>query len=271
MWKGNDKPVSVKGFYLIIRMVEAESILKSSDFKNLEAKRQVITDDILQSLITQSDCKIKQAKQIASVYLKDYPFLKAIQTYDKQDLALALANHYHPNLLDLDILHLTEMTGFEAVAVASALLKDFDPTSKRMDGTDSLGEFIKYQGKPGLFYNAIETRRAFQYQTFFNVAFDSTDRYKLLNLDKPLVEPSQADTAVQDPTPEHSYAGTEIELETVESEPLDSDNYYTDDGEDENNLDSDDQSYLDGALPDDIQDGDFVEVDENDEDYDNYS
>lgn len=262
MWKGNDKPVSVKGFYLIIRMVEAESILKSSDFKNLEAKRQVITDDILQSLITQSDCKIKQAKQIASVYLKDYPFLKAIQTYDKQDLALALANHYHPNLLDLDILHLTEMTGFEAVAVASELLKDFDPTSKRMDGTDSLGEFIKYQAKPGLFYNAIETRRAFQYQTFFNVAFDSTDRYKLLNLDKPLVEPSQADTAVQDPTPEHSYAGTEIELETVENEPMDSDNYYTDDGEDENNLDSDDQSYLDG---------DFVEVDENEEDYDNYS
>jgi hypothetical protein len=271
MWKGNDKPISVKGFYLIIRMVEAEIILKASDFKNLEAKRNVITDDILKGLITQSDCKIKQAKQIAGVYLKDYPFLKAIQTYDKQDLALALANHYHPVLLELDILHLTEMTGFEAVAVASALLKDFDPTSKRMDGTDSLGEFIKYQGKPGLFYNAIETRRAFQYQTFFNVAFDSTDRFKLLNLDKPLIQPSQVDTALQEPTPEHSHAGTEIELETVECEPLDSDNFYSDDGIEENNIDTDDQSYLDGALPDDIHDGDFVDVDENDEDYNNYS
>lgn len=260
MWKGNDKAITVKQFYLIIRMVEAEAILKISDFRNLEKIRPEIMKDILDSLLRQKDFDLKPAKQIAGYYLNDFPMLKSIQTYDKQDLALALANVYHPSLLALDILHITEMTGYEAVAVASALLSEFDPASKRVDGSEPLGEFIKYRDKPSLFFNAIETRRAYQYQTLFGIPFADTPRYKALGLDKPPVIIPQAVVDLESKELEHSHDESEIELETVEYDALEQDDWGNGDENEEN-----DESYLEDIQQDTGEDySDFEDADYDD-------
>lgn len=262
MWKGNNNQISAKQFYLIIRMVEADSILIKSDFKNLESKRAEFTSDILDSLIRQGEFKHKQSGQIAKAYLKEYPFLKAIQSYDRDDLALAISNHYYTKLVGVDILHITQMTACEAVSVAQAMLIDFNPTSKRMDGTEELGEFTKYAGKPGTFFNAVETRRSFQHQTLYKRPFDESERYALLGLDKPLMAQPEAISDVPEHTPEQTVVETGIELETVEPDAFEADDWGYEDSDESNH---EDQDYLDGALPDDSdKDDEYEEIDDDD-------
>lgn len=191
-WRGNDKKhLTPKQFLCVLRMVEAEKILRNSDFKGYSKNRKAITEDILFKILNQQPLEDEAAKKIAKAYLQNFPVFTAIKTYDHNDLALAIVNHYHPTLVAVPILHISGMTSREVVNVCIAMLDDFDPSAARMQGlAGQLGEFKKYvvnatynhpkHNATAIYFNAIETRRAFQHQTLYGVRWVNTARYKAL-------------------------------------------------------------------------------------------
>lgn len=192
VWEGNDKQrLSQKQFLCVMRMIEAEKVLRNSDFKGYSKNRKAITEDILFRILNEKPIEEESSKKIAKAYLQNLPIFSALKTYDLDDLALAITNHYHPTLLPAQIYHLSGMTSREVVKVCRAILDDFDPSAARMQGrAGQLGEFKKYvanapynhpkHNATAIYFNAIETHRAYQYQSLYGVRWVNTARYKAL-------------------------------------------------------------------------------------------
>lgn len=186
--------ISPKGFFGVLRMVEAERILLKSSFKKYEPKRAAITKDILGALVSQRPFKHKASPIIAKAYLQSLPVFTSVKEYNIDDLALAITNHYHPSLIPVEVFHISGLKVEEVVMVCRAILDDFDPTASRLDGIGISGEFIKYSTKPSLYFNAIETRRPFQYQSIHGKNWNDSERYKKMCEQK---KPKQVEDVVE--------------------------------------------------------------------------
>ncbi|MBI8760018.1 hypothetical protein JE006_23070 [Pseudomonas aeruginosa] len=191
VWEGNENQLSPKQFLSVLRMLEANKVLEKANFGKLEKRRKVITEDILFCILNEMKFQEYGSKQVANYYLKNLPIYESIKTYDLDDLALAISNHYHPSIIPVEIKHITGLMSKEAVQVCRAILDDFDPTAPRMQSaTAHRGEFKKYvpnapynhekHNAAGLYFNAIETRRAYQYQSIYGICWEDTERYKAL-------------------------------------------------------------------------------------------
>jgi hypothetical protein len=172
--------ITVPDFFAVLRMVEAERILLKSNFKKYAPKKQKIIQDILGAIVGRREFKHKASPIIANAYLKSLPIFTSVKEYNLDDLALAISNHYHPSIIPVEVFHINGLKVEEAVLVCRAILDDFDHTASRMDGIGISGEFIKYASKPALYFNAIETRRAFQYQSVHGKDWTLSERYKVM-------------------------------------------------------------------------------------------
>ncbi|RUG38105.1 hypothetical protein IPC755_28555 [Pseudomonas aeruginosa] len=191
VWEGDENQLSPKQFLSVLRMLEANKVLEKANFGKLEKRRKVITEDILFCILNEMKFQEYGSKQVANYYLKTLPIYESIKTYNLDDLALAISNHYHPSIIPVEIKHITGLMSKEAVQVCRAILDDFDPTAPRMQSaTAHRGEFKKYvpnapynpekHNAAGLYFNAVETRRAYQYQSLYGIKWEDTDRYKAL-------------------------------------------------------------------------------------------
>ncbi|HCL3396746.1 TPA: hypothetical protein N2A67_006658, partial [Pseudomonas aeruginosa] len=165
-------------------------------------------EDILFCILNEMKFQEYGSKQVANHYLKTLPIYESIKTYNLDDLALAISNHYHPSIIPVEIKHITGLMSKEAVQVCRAILDDYDPIAPRQQSsTGKRGEFKKYvpnapynsekHNAAGLYFNAIETRRAYQYQSLYGIRWEDTDRYKALYapaLPDPEEKPSEDDS-----------------------------------------------------------------------------
>lgn len=230
VWEGNDKQhLTQKQFLCVMRMIEAEKILRNSDFKGYSKNRKAITEDILFRILNEKPMEEESSKKIAKAYLQNLPVFSAIKTYNLDDLALAITNHYHPSIVTDQIYHLSGMTSREVVKVCRAMLDDFDPSAARMQGrVGQLGEFKKYvanapynsekHNAQAIFFNAIETRRAYQHQMLYGVRWDATPRYKALYETDPLPPSETPEIDVSGPSVDESRSVAQPAPEPAETD-----------------------------------------------------
>lgn len=177
------------------------------------------------------------------------PVYTAICSYNRQDLALAVSHLYH-DYLRYEILEITDLTEQGAYFIAFDLLEHFDPTAIPNDleakARGQKGEFVRFVGKPMAFYNAVETKRPFQYQQLLGKDYYESKRYK--RLQELLRPPAVADETISIPTPALPASNPPEELlKPVEQEPAQEERIVLEVEEVEISEDSflDDSSFID--------------------------
>lgn len=151
----------------LVRAYESVKILRKSNYGKSQPRRREITEEIFNSIVERRPCKMVEANNIGKHYLKAFPIREALEAYDWFDLALAL-NHHYLDQLGCPVAHASQvdLTENQVHAIAKALTRDFDPQAEPMcqiaRTSGRMGEFVRYVGKPHIFYTFIEGKRPLQ-------------------------------------------------------------------------------------------------------------
>ncbi|AXA24271.1 hypothetical protein C1S65_09160 [Pseudomonas putida] len=184
------------------------------------------------------------------------PIYTAIRDYNRQDLALAISYIFADDLPgDLwDVIDLTEQG---ALIVAMGLLEGFNPSAIPKDleakASGKTGEFVRFSNSPMAFYNAVETKRPFQYQHLLGKDYYKSKRYARL---QELLASTIADTKISKATPALPAFNPPEEL-LKPLKPVEQEEEIVLHIEE---VQVDNDSFLDDAMHEELG---FVEVDEN--------
>lgn len=246
-----------EAFMNIVKLVESTSILQ----KHVDSSEIGFIPKVLAYMQKIGRFSKPEDKDKAEALMKAHlfpisthlPIYTAIRDYNRQDLALAISYIFADDLPgDLwDVIDLTEQG---ALIVAMGLLEGFNPSAIPKDleakASGKTGEFVRFSNSPMAFYNAVETKRPFQYQHLLGKDYYKSKRYARL---QELLASTVADTTISKATPAlPAFNPPEELLKPVEQE------------EDIvlhiEEVEIDNDSFLDDAMHEELG---FVEVDEN--------
>ncbi|MBG5342939.1 hypothetical protein GHU64_06795 [Pseudomonas aeruginosa] len=245
-----------EAFMNIVKLVESASILQ----KHVDSSEIGFVPKVLAYMQKIGRFSKPEDKDKAEALMKAHlfpistrlPIYTAIRDYNRQDLALAISYIFADDLPgDLwDVIDLTEQG---ALIVAMGLLEGFNPSAIPKDleakASGKTGEFVRFSNSPMAFYNAVETKRPFQYQHLLGKDYYKSKRYARL---QELLASTVADTKISNATPAlPAFNPPEELLKPVEQE-------------EEivlhiEEVEVDNDSFLDDAMHEELG---FVEVDE---------
>ncbi|MFV3378365.1 hypothetical protein ACNE9Y_30055 [Pseudomonas sp. NY11226] len=250
-----------KAFLNIVKLVESASILQ----KHVDSSEIGFIPKVLAYMQKIGRFSKPEDKDKAEALMKAHlfpisthlPIYTAIRDYNRQDLALAISYIFADDLPgDLwDVIDLTEQG---ALIVAMGLLEGFNPSAIPKDleakASGKTGEFVRFSNSPMAFYNAVETKRPFQYQHLLGKDYYQSKRYA--RLQELLASTAKVDETISTITPALPAFNPPEEL-LKPLKPVEQEEEIVLHIEE---VEVDNDSFLDDAMHEELG---FVEVDEN--------